>query len=299
MFGLSLVVVSRGSALVAVLGLLVAVASLDTEHRLLDLRARASVVAARKLSSCGAWAQLLWGMWNLPGPGIKPMYPALAGEFLSTVPPGKPYRYIFSMSVFMHVYSFPPCAFWELDEGQFGVTSVRICSWHSKEPWAWCCFQAATASDVWWGKDAPSIICRASLVAQTVKHLPAMQETQVRSLDQEDPLEKGMATHSSTLAWKIPQMEEPGRLQSMGSQRVGHDWATSLFFLFYCWQRRTDCCCHCGFLSLLVIEHNEKFHLRVRKVKETIFSHPSLHPLFPEFSIPQTLKDNLGYKLVL
>jgi len=60
-------------------------------------------------------------------------------------------------------------------------------------------------------------------VAQTVKHLPAMQETQVRSLDQEDPLEKGMATHSSTLAWKIPQMEEPGRLQSMGSQRVGHD----------------------------------------------------------------------------
>ena len=76
---------------------------------------------------------------------------------------------------------------------------------------------------MWWGKDAPSIICRASLVAQTVKHLPAMQETQVRSLDQEDPLEKGMATHSSTLAWKIPQMEEPGRLQSMGSQRVGHD----------------------------------------------------------------------------
>ena len=60
-------------------------------------------------------------------------------------------------------------------------------------------------------------------MAQTVKHLPAMQETQVRSLDQEDPLEKGMATHSSTLAWKIPQMEEPGRLQSMGSQRVGHD----------------------------------------------------------------------------
>ena len=60
-------------------------------------------------------------------------------------------------------------------------------------------------------------------MAQTVKHLPAMRETQVRSLGQEDPLEKGMATHSSTLAWRIPQMEEPGRLQSMGSQRVGHD----------------------------------------------------------------------------
>ena len=62
-----------------------------------------------------------------------------------------------------------------------------------------------------------------SLVAQTVKHLPTMWETQVRSLGQEDPLEKEMATHSSTLAWKIPWMEKPGRLQSMGSQRVGHD----------------------------------------------------------------------------
>ena len=64
-----------------------------------------------------------------------------------------------------------------------------------------------------------------------VKHLPAMWETQVRSLGQEDPLEKEMATYSSTLAWKIPWTEEPGRLQSMGSKRVGHDWATSLSFL--------------------------------------------------------------------
>ena len=64
---------------------------------------------------------------------------------------------------------------------------------------------------------------QASLVAQAVKRLPTMRETQVRSLDQEDPLEKEMATHSSSLAWKIPWMEEPGRLQSMGSQRVGHD----------------------------------------------------------------------------
>ena len=57
-------------------------------------------------------------------------------------------------------------------------------------------------------------------MAQRVKCLPAMQETRVRSLGQEDPLEKEMATHSSTLAWKIPWMEEPGSLQSMGSQRV-------------------------------------------------------------------------------
>ena len=60
----------------------------------------------------------------------------------------------------------------------------------------------------------------ASLVAQ---NLPAMWETQVRSLGWKDPLEKEMATHSSTLAWRIPWREEPGELQSMGSQRVGHD----------------------------------------------------------------------------
>ena len=60
----------------------------------------------------------------------------------------------------------------------------------------------------------------ASLVAHTVKRLPTVWETWVQSLGQEDPLEKEMATHSSTLSWKIPWMEEPGRLQSMGSQRV-------------------------------------------------------------------------------
>ena len=62
-----------------------------------------------------------------------------------------------------------------------------------------------------------------SLVAQMVKHLPAMRETWVRSLGWEDLLEKEMATHSSTLAWRIPWTEEPSGLQSMGSQRVGHD----------------------------------------------------------------------------
>ena len=56
-----------------------------------------------------------------------------------------------------------------------------------------------------------------------VKHLSTMQETWVRSLGQEDPLEKEMAIHSRTIAWKIPWTEEPGRLQFMGSQRVGHD----------------------------------------------------------------------------
>ena len=73
-----------------------------------------------------------------------------------------------------------------------------------------------------------NILKTASLVTQRLKRLPGMQETQVRSLGREDPLEKEMATHSSTLAWRIPWREEPGGLQSMGSQRVGHDLATSL-----------------------------------------------------------------------
>ena len=60
-------------------------------------------------------------------------------------------------------------------------------------------------------------------MAQTVKKLPALQETRVQSLGQEDPLEKGMATHSNILAWRIPWTEEPGGLQSMWSQRVGHN----------------------------------------------------------------------------
>ena len=62
-----------------------------------------------------------------------------------------------------------------------------------------------------------------SLLTQLVKNLPAMQETLVRFLGWEDPLEEGMATHSSVLAWRIPRTEEPGRLQSMGLQRIGHD----------------------------------------------------------------------------
>ena len=64
---------------------------------------------------------------------------------------------------------------------------------------------------------------RTSLVAQMVKRLPTMQNTRVRSWGQEEPLEKEMAPHSSTLVWKIPWTEEPGRLQFMGSLRVGQD----------------------------------------------------------------------------
>ena len=86
----------------------------------------------------------------------------------------------------------------------------------------------------------------ASLLAQTVKNQLAMQETWVRSLGWEDALAKGMTIHSSILTWMIPWIEEPGRLQSMGSQRVGHDGVTNIFtFLPYaklCLNARAVCC---------------------------------------------------------
>ena len=77
---------------------------------------------------------------------------------------------------------------------------------------------------------------RDSIVSQMVESLPARWETWVRSLGWEDSLEKEMATHSIILAWKILWMKEPSRLQSIGSQRVGHNWATSLslFFILFC-----------------------------------------------------------------
>ena len=85
---------------------------------------------------------------------------------------------------------------------------------------------------------------RASLVAQMVKNLPAMQENWVWSLGQEDPLEKEMATHSGVLAWRIPWTEKPGGLWSMGLQSIRCDWATIFFFCgghsSMCFDRRTS-----------------------------------------------------------
>ena len=84
-----------------------------------------------------------------------------------------------------------------------------------------------------WVYSRPFFSGRTSLVAQKVKGLPTMWETQVWSLGWEDPLEKEMATHSSTLACKIPWMEERGGLQTMGSQRGRQDWVTSLWLSFF------------------------------------------------------------------
>ena len=87
----------------------------------------------------------------------------------------------------------------------------------------------------------------ASPVAQTVKNLPAMWETWVQSLGWEDPLEEGMATHSSILAWRIQWTEEPGRLKSMRLQRVRHNWVTKhsmdLNLAFKKWSTYIHCCC--------------------------------------------------------
>ena len=74
-----------------------------------------------------------------------------------------------------------------------------------------------------------------SLVVQMVKNIPAMQETKLWPLGREDPLEKGMATHSGILAWRIPWTEEPGGLWFMGSQRVRHNWVTKIFILICSW----------------------------------------------------------------
>ena len=97
---------------------------------------------------------------------------------------------------------------------KFGTVSL-ICL-----PTVYVYFQARD-SQTWW------IYKLVPLVAQMVKNLPAMQETQVRFLGWEDPLEKEITTHSNILAWRIPWREEPGRLQSMGLQRTRHDWATN------------------------------------------------------------------------
>ena len=110
------------------------------------------------------------------------------------------------------------CESWALLNTGFG--GLVILSWKRKG-----------IKNMWWsqqvsvGTASSSFEGSPQLVTQTVKTLPAVQETWVQSLDWEYPLEEGMATHSSILAWRIPRTEEPSGLQSMGSRRVRHDWA--------------------------------------------------------------------------
>ena len=123
---------------------------------------------------------------------------------------------------------------WEdpLEKGR--ATHSSILTWRT--PWTVRSVYYTPLYSPWDSEESDSIewfslslfirIFRASLVAQTVKNLPATKETWIQSLDWEDPLEKETAVHSNILAWRIPWTEEPGGLQSMRSRRVGHHWAT-------------------------------------------------------------------------
>ena len=106
---------------------------------------------------------------------------------------------------------------------------------------------------------APFFPPRAFLVAQTIKNLPAMWETWVWSMGWEDPLQKGIAIHSSILAWRIPWTEEPGGLQSMGLQRVGHNWSTNTFTLFFL---RQNSLFHLIFRATVSTGYYYYFHLK-------------------------------------
>ena len=108
--------------------------------------------------------------------------------------------------------------FYKRNTGTTRITQITIILFTLRKKSTGCC-----ESIYWWALTHFG----SSLVAQMIKNLPAMQETRFWSLGQEDPLEKGMATHSSILAWRIPWTEEPGRLQSVGSKTVGHNWATN------------------------------------------------------------------------
>ena len=154
--------------------------------------------------------QEYWSGWpfpspgDLPNPGIKPRSCALQAGSLPSEPPGKP-----------------------LNKNKMMNWEIQICSLRREAGLSFYrVFNKLTHLNLGENREFPG----KPLVAQTVKRLPTMQETWVQSLGREDPLEKEMATHSSILAWKIPWTEEPGRLQSMGLQRVGHDWVASLHF---------------------------------------------------------------------
>ena len=131
---------------------------------------------------------------DLPNPGIEPASPALADRFF----PILSHIYIYIYVSISNIYT------------EFSIYKYIFI------------YYLYVYVNIW-----------ASLVAQSVKNLPTVQETWVQSLSWADPLEKEMATHSTILAWKISWAEEPGGLQSMGSQGVGHDWVTNTYLLTY------------------------------------------------------------------
>ena len=129
------------------------------------------------------------------------------------------------MNFIFKIISLSRCTFKMCSLRKLKMTSVscRIFLWSIT-------YQESPGQDLWKLNSFHIAISKAAKCYfwPNIKNLPAMQETEVWSLGWEDSLEKVMATHSSVLAWRIPWMEEPSRLQSTGSQRVGHNWATSL-----------------------------------------------------------------------
>ena len=138
-------------------------------------------------------------------------------------------------------------------------------------------------------------MARAGLVAQRIKNLPAKQETQIWSLGQKDTLEKEMATYSNILAWKIPWTEEPSRLQSMGSQRAGHNWVTNTLRFSVQFSSVTQSCLTLGHpmdrsMPGLPVHHQlpELAQSRVHWVSDAIQqTHPLSSPSPPAFNLSQ------------
>ena len=148
---------------------------------------------------------------DLPDPGIKPESPALQAGFLKHTNEGIQGKLAYIHGIWCIWYMH-----WLLKIKAGISVGQESINWHGIN---W--HMASVLKD--------------SLVAQMVKNLPAIRETWVRSLGPKDPLEKEIATHSSILAWKILWTEEPGGLQSIGSQRVGHNWATTLSWWCLTW----------------------------------------------------------------
>ena len=114
-----------------------------------------------------------------------------------------------------------------------GISQARILEWvaipsskGSFQPWAWTWVSCIAGSAFFTAEPPGKPNCYVTVIKIMINYLPSMWETQVRSLNREDPLEKELETHSSILAWRGPRSEEPGRLQSTGSQKVGHNWVT-------------------------------------------------------------------------
>ena len=147
-------------------------------------------------------------------------------------------------------------------------------------------------------KEMPFKYSWTSMVAQMVKNPPAMRETWVQSLGWEDPLEKGTATHSSILAWRIPWTEEPGRLQSMGSHRVRHDWVTK-HTAHYGQRAHLQCMAYSRYSVNNTTANNHNLigfldskrppYAVVHGSKELVSPHTSLVPWDPDYSPSEQL----------